>query len=98
MDPKLNLKHLQGDFFVWEGETPALQPNESFSFSYQSRSAFLKNSYPPEGLILAHADGKVEEISQTKNEVIYGEGLTANQNFSSYKIFKIRGVFNLNNE
>jgi LPS export ABC transporter protein LptC len=35
---------------------------------------------------------------QTKNEVIYGEGLTANQNFSSYKIFKIRGVFNLNNE
>jgi hexosaminidase len=70
LDPKLNLKHLQGDFFVWEGETPALQPNESFSFSYQSRGAFLKNSYPPEGLILAHADGKVEEISQTKNEVI----------------------------
>ena len=35
---------------------------------------------------------------QTKNEVIYGEGLTANQNFSTYKIFKIRGVFNLNNE
>jgi hexosaminidase len=70
LDPKLNLKHLQGDFFVWEGETPALKPNESFSFSYQSRSAFLKNSYPPEGLILAHADGKVEEISQTKNEVI----------------------------
>ena len=70
LDPKLNLKHLQGDFFVWEGETPALQPNESFSFSYQSRGAFLKNSYPPEGLILAHADGKVEEITQTKNEVI----------------------------
>ena len=70
LDPKLNLKHLQGDFFVWEGETPSLKPNESFSFSYQSRGAFLKNSYPPEGLILAHADGKVEEVSQVKNEVI----------------------------
>lgn len=70
LDPKFTLKHLQGDFFVWEGETPALQSNESFSFSYQSRGAFLKNSYPPEGLILAHADGKVEEIFQTKNEVI----------------------------
>ncbi len=70
LDPKLNLKHLQGDFFVWEGETPAIQPKESFSFSYQSRGAFLKNSYPPEGLILNHTDGKIEEISQVQKEVI----------------------------
>ncbi|MDA1268450.1 MAG: family 20 glycosylhydrolase [Bacteroidetes bacterium] len=70
LNPKLNLKHLQGDFFVWEGKTPALQPNESFSFSYQSQGAFLKNAYPPEGLILAHMNGKVEEISQVQNEVI----------------------------
>jgi LPS export ABC transporter protein LptC len=35
---------------------------------------------------------------QTNNEVIFGEGLVANQNFSSYKIFKIKGVFNLQNE
>lgn len=70
LDPKLNLKHLQGDFFVWEGETPTLQPNESFSFSYRSSGAFLKNSYPPEGLILNHPDGKVEEITEVQKEVI----------------------------
>lgn len=70
LDPKLSLKHLQGDFFVWEGETPSLKPNESFSLSYRSSGTFLKNAYPPEGLILLHADGNVEEISQYQKEVI----------------------------
>ncbi|MFZ9187603.1 MAG: hypothetical protein ACO21G_03275, partial [Algoriphagus sp.] len=70
LDPKLSLKHLQGDFFVWEGETPSLKPNESFSLSYRSSGTFLKNAYSPEGLIFLHADGKREEISQYQKEVI----------------------------
>lgn len=70
LEPKLSIKHLQGDFFVWEGETPSLKPNESFSFSYRSSGTFLKNAYPPEGLIFLHADGKGEEISQYQKEVI----------------------------
>ena len=70
LDPKLSIKHLQGDFFVWEGETPSLKPNESFSLTYRSSGTFLKNAYPPEGLIFLHADGKGEEISQYQKEVI----------------------------
>lgn len=70
LDPKLSINHLQGDFFVWEGETPSLKPNESFSLSYRSSGTFLKNAYPPEGLIFLHADGKGEEISQYQKEVI----------------------------
>ncbi|MBM3426460.1 MAG: N-acetyl-beta-hexosaminidase, partial [Bacteroidetes bacterium] len=70
LDPKLSIKHLQGDFFVWEGETPALKPKESFSLSYRSSGIFLKNAYPPEGLIILHADGKVEEVSEYQKEVI----------------------------
>ena len=70
LDPKLNIKHLQGDFFVWEGETPSLKPNESFSLSYRSSGTFLKNAYPPEGLIILLADGREEEISQYQKEVI----------------------------
>jgi LPS export ABC transporter protein LptC len=31
----------------------------------------------------------------TPNEVIYGEGLEANQNFTNYKIFKIKGIINV---
>lgn len=70
LNPKLSIKHLQGDFFVWEGETPSLKPNESFSLSYRSSGTFLKNAYPPEGLIILHADGREEEISQYQKEVI----------------------------
>ncbi len=70
LDPKLSIKHLQGDFFLWEGDTPSLKPNESFSLSYRSSGTFLKNAYPPEGLIFLHADGKGEEISQYQKEVI----------------------------
>lgn len=70
LNPKLSIKHLQGDFFVWEGETPSLKPNESFSLSYRSSGTFLKNAYPPEGLIILLADGREEEISQYQKEVI----------------------------
>ena len=56
------IRHLQGDFFVWEGKTPEIPSGSDISLEYRSRGAFLKNSYPPEGLILVHADGKVEEI------------------------------------
>lgn len=31
----------------------------------------------------------------TKDEVIYGEGLEANQSFTNYKIFKIKGIINV---
>lgn len=31
----------------------------------------------------------------TPDEVIFGEGLEANQDFTSYRIFKIRGIFNV---
>ena len=70
LDPKLSLKHLQGDFFVWEGETPSLKPNESFSLSYRSSGTFLKNAYPPEGLIFLHVNGKVEEISTYQKQIL----------------------------
>lgn len=63
LDPKLKIRHLQGDFFVLEGETPAFEGIHSFSMSYQSLGAFLKNSHPPEALILVHSNGEVEEIS-----------------------------------
>ena len=63
LDPRLKLRHLQGDFFVLEGQTPAFDAAQPFSVAYQSAGAFLKNSYPPEALILVHADGKVEELS-----------------------------------
>lgn len=33
----------------------------------------------------------------TKEEVIYGEGFESNQNFTEYKIFKIRGTISLKN-
>lgn len=63
LDPALKLTHLQGDFFVLEGQTPAFDAELPFSMSYQSRGAFLKNSYPPEALILVHANGTVEELA-----------------------------------
>ena len=31
----------------------------------------------------------------TKDEILYGEGFEANQNFSKYKIYKIKGTINL---
>lgn len=34
----------------------------------------------------------------TKDEIIYGNGFEANQDFSKYKIFNIKGTISLNNE
>ncbi len=34
----------------------------------------------------------------TANEIIFGEGLEANQNFTNYKIFNIKGVVNVKDE
>ncbi len=34
----------------------------------------------------------------TANEVLFGEGMEANQNFTNYKIFKPRGTFNIKDE
>lgn len=34
----------------------------------------------------------------TPNEVIYGEGMEANQNFTNYKIFKIKGIINVKDD
>ena len=34
----------------------------------------------------------------TKDEIIFGNGFEANQNFSKYKIFNIKGTISLNNE
>ena len=60
--PDTEIRHLQGDFFVLEGKTPEIKPGSKISLPYQSRGAFLKNSYPPEGLILVESDGEVFEI------------------------------------
>ncbi|WP_187174849.1 family 20 glycosylhydrolase [Algoriphagus sp. AK58] len=68
--PETQIRHLQGDFFVVEGKTPEIMPGSTFSIPYQSRGAFLKNSYAPESLILVHADGKVEEISQYQTQIL----------------------------
>lgn len=62
------IRHLQGDFFVFEGQTAEIKPGGRFSIPYQSRGPFLKNSYAPEGLILVHADGKVEEINKYETQ------------------------------
>ena len=32
----------------------------------------------------------------TKDEIIYGEGFEANQDFSKYKIFKVKGRITIN--
>ncbi|MBM3168384.1 MAG: family 20 glycosylhydrolase [Bacteroidetes bacterium] len=77
LDPKLQLKHLQGDFFVLEGQTPALDPKKPFSFAYRSRGPFFKNSYAPEALILVHADGKIEEIKHYEVEEISESNLAS---------------------
>jgi hexosaminidase len=76
-DLNLVLKHLQGDFFVLEGKdlTPELASGEEFRIEYKSREPYLKNSYAPEGLILLHASGKVEEITNYKAENISVETL-----------------------
>ena len=34
----------------------------------------------------------------TKDEIIYGNGFEANQDFTKYKIFNIKGIITLNNE
>lgn len=68
--PDTQIRHLQGDFFVLEGNTPEIKSGEKFSLPYQSRGAFLKNSYAPEALILVHSDGKVEEISDYTTETL----------------------------
>ena len=57
--PNTTIRHLQGDFFVLEGNTPEIQAGQQLKIGYKSRGAFLKNSYAPEGLILVHADGNV---------------------------------------
>lgn len=66
--PETQIRHLQGDFFVLEGKTPAIPAGQSLTISYQSRGAFLKNDHAPEALILLHADGKVEEIKNYLRE------------------------------
>lgn len=66
--PETQIRHLQGDFFVLEGKTPAIPAGQSLTISYQSRGAFLKNDHAPEALILLHADGKVEEIKNYRRE------------------------------
>jgi hexosaminidase len=68
--PNTAIRHLQGDFFVLEGNTPEIKPGEQLGVGYKSRGAFLKNSYPPEGLILVHSDGKVEEISTYSTQAL----------------------------
>ena len=68
--PNTTIRHLQGDFFVLEGNTPEIQAGQQLKIGYKSRGAFLKNSYAPEGLILVHADGKVEEISSYATQVL----------------------------
>ena len=68
--PDTQIRHLQGDFFVLEGKTPAIPAGQSLSIPYQSRGAFLKNSYAPEALILLHADGKVEEIKAYQRQTL----------------------------
>lgn len=66
--PDTEIRHLQGDFFVFEGKTPEINPGAKFSLPYQSRGAFLKNSYSPEALILVHANGKIEEIKNYSSQ------------------------------
>lgn len=68
--PDTEIKHLQGDFFVWEGQTPEIKKGQSLKLSYRSSGPFLKNSYAPEGLILLHADGRIEEVRQYTREEI----------------------------
>lgn len=68
--PNTTIRHLQGDFFVLEGNTPEIKSGQQLQVGYKSRGAFLKNSYAPEGLILVHADGKVEEITAYSTQVL----------------------------
>lgn len=63
VSPELQINHLQGDFFVVEGQTPTILSGQLFPILYQSRGPFFKNSYAPEGLILLHSDGSFEEIT-----------------------------------
>ncbi|MCU0399575.1 MAG: family 20 glycosylhydrolase [Algoriphagus sp.] len=68
--PNTTIRHLQGDFFVLEGNTPEIKSGQQLQVGYKSRGAFLKNSYAPEGLILVHSDGKVEEITAYSTQVL----------------------------
>ncbi len=68
LNTDIQIKHLQGDFFVVEGQTPQIEPGSNFNLLYQSRGPFLKNAYAPEGLILLHKDGHVEEIKSYKSQ------------------------------
>jgi hexosaminidase len=68
LSPDITIRHLQGDFFIVEGLTPEIEAGADFPLLYQSRGPFLKNSYAPEGLILLHKDGQVEEINSYKTQ------------------------------
>ncbi len=74
--PDTQINHLQGDFFVWEGMTPEIKSGAKISLPYQSRGAFLKNSYPPEGLILVASDGQVFEIGEYLTQALSEKQLT----------------------
>ncbi len=63
-NPDLEIKHLQGDFFVLEGKenSPALRAGEQIRIEYRSSEPYLKNSYAPEALIFLRSDGKHFEV------------------------------------
>lgn len=66
--PDTHFRHLQGDFFVLEGNTPSIAAGQRLSIPYQSQGVFLKNSYAPEALILVHSNGRVEEIKDYQRQ------------------------------
>ena len=76
-NPNLELKHLQGDFFLVEGKgkTPAIPASGEIRIEYQSRGPYLKNSYAPEGLILLKADGSHLEIKEYQVQSISSDKL-----------------------
>ncbi|WP_215223489.1 family 20 glycosylhydrolase [Echinicola shivajiensis] len=64
LTPGFQITHLQGDFFVLEGNpiTPQVKPDEEISIHYRSNGGYLKNSYAPEALVLHQANSEITEI------------------------------------
>ncbi|MBN7810456.1 family 20 glycosylhydrolase [Algoriphagus sp. H41] len=74
-NPGLGITHLQGDFFVLEGQSPALAAGEEVRIEYRSAEPYLKNSYAPEALVFLRSDGSHFEVKDYQVQEISSDGL-----------------------
>jgi len=92
------IRHLQGDFFVLQGneKTPSIPIGGEISIEYRSRGPFLKNSYAPEGLIFLKSDGNHFEIKDYQIQNISMEQLAEMASKTPLPIPTLERIYNQN--